>query len=130
MALRWLVSASERLVIVQTHGRVKISDLEEVLLNVRAKAAMSYHKILDARLGHTTLTAVELAIYQQMIDDCALHFQLGPCAIVADETAMTLHNPLITLLLSNSRRASGLFMNLQDAREWLRTQPLPLNYQR
>jgi hypothetical protein len=127
MALSWSISDSDRLIALRTKGVVTLADLEGFLPDVRAKSATSYRMILDAREGQSAISRTEQAIYQQTMTECAVYFRFGPCAIVADERACQANGSLITLMLSSSRRRSGLFTNSQDAQEWLRTQATPLD---
>ncbi len=126
MPLHCSISDAEHLVMLRTEGAVELSDLENFLVEMRAKSAIRYRKLLDVRSGYTALTAQELEIYERKAIECTRYDQLGPYAIVANRHAEEAHGALLSLLLSSSRRSSRLFPDLKDAHEWLRTQQMPV----
>ncbi|HTR82840.1 MAG TPA: hypothetical protein VMI56_00080 [Reyranella sp.] len=110
---------------MRTEGAVTFPDLQAFLTDMRARSATSYRKLLDAREGHLVLSEDELASYERQSIECAVYDRLGPYAIVATEASKQAHAALLTLLLSNTRRPSGLFSSPTDAYEWLLTQAVP-----
>jgi len=125
MPLHCSISDEDHLVTMRTEGAVTLADLEGFITSMRTRSATSYRKLLDAREGHTALSPIELESYARQSAECAIYDKLGPYAIVVTEDAKKAHAPLLTLLLSNSRRPSGLFSHPKEAHEWLITQPLP-----
>jgi hypothetical protein len=121
MALLCSISDTDHMVTMRTEGAVTLVDLQVVLNEARRRAAIGYRKLLDAREGHLALLQDELGTFEQESIACAVYGRLGPYAIVASEASRQAFEPLLTLLLSNTRRPSGLFANPTDAYEWLLT---------
>ena len=125
MPLHCFVSDTESLVTLRTEGAVTLSDLQGFLTEMRTRSSTSYRKLLDARAGRLAVTPLELEAYQRQSNECAIYDRFGPYAIVVSERSKRAHEALLTLLLSNSRRPSGLFDDPTKAYDWLITQPVP-----
>ena len=120
----WKIIPDEQLVTLKTEGALRFSDVTEYLEAVSAAGAIGYRKLCDAREGYSDLNERELTSYLGAVAGYARVSPLGPQALVLTEASARAHEPMLRMLFLNRDRDLRMFTDLEEAREWLMSQPL------
>ncbi len=119
MPLTWTITPSEKLVFAAIEGTITFVEVERYLEDVFANGALSFRKMIDARLGHSHLTEGELLTYAGRIKAYSQMSKLGPMAVIAGDDKSLDHASLFRALAANGNRPLSIFANMTEARAWL-----------
>jgi hypothetical protein len=126
MPISWKISHDERLVTVKSDGTLRYGDIKAYFTGMCEEGVLPYRKLFDARAGHTDLNDDEVGSYANDVFAVKrLGVSLGPYAIVVGDDQGEAHAPILRLLLLTRQREVRVFSDLDEARDWVRVQPLP-----
>jgi hypothetical protein len=128
MPINWTVSHPERLVMLRTEGALDYGDVQASLAGVLAEGAQPYRKLLDAREGYTIMQDHEIAAYGAALKYQARVDNFGPYAIVVGSDEGHAHDPILSRLLLLRTRPIRMFFSIDEAHDWLKSQPVPGEY--
>ncbi len=123
--ITWTVSHSERLVVLRIEGPLDYDDLQGALTDVIAEGGLPYRKLLDAREGHTVMRDDEAAAYASTLKYQARIDNLGPYAVVVGPDEGHAHDAILSRLLQLPVRPIRMFFSVDEAHDWLKSQPVP-----
>jgi len=126
MPLDWTISHDERLVTLKSEGALRYDEIERYLACVSAEGAMPYRKLFDARGGRSELNEQQMMSYAGSMSGYSQRDPLGPYAVVVGADRGRAHEPLLRLLiLTRKQRPIRMFLDADEARDWLCKQPAP-----
>jgi len=125
MPINWNVSHSEQLVELRIDGILHYGDYEGALTGVLAESAMPYRKLLDAREGYTALHEDEIEAYTSALAHQARLDNFGPYAVVVGPDEGRAHDSIQSRFLLLRSRPIRMFFSVDEAYDWLRSQPVP-----
>ena len=123
MPIRYSIDHATRLVLARAEGEIALKDIEEFTDAVMVENAMPYRKLFDGRDSHGTYDDHDLMQLGARISAYASVERRGALAIVPSGEYVDLARRFVNL--AKSGRPAGVFLDPDEALDWLLAQPDP-----
>ena len=123
MPIRYSIDHQRRLVLARAEGEIALGDIEEFTDAVMVENAMPYRKLFDGRGSYGKYDDHDLMQLGARISAYASVERRGALAIVPPEEYVDLARRFVNL--GKSGRPAAVFLDPEEALEWLLAQPDP-----
>ena len=118
MPLHWTIDSRACLVTVIANGEIVYGDACDLLDTISAVNAHAYRKMIDGRLGRSSMTDEELLTLCARIRNIHQRNTVGAIAVVATPPQTVRFTRLLGVL-ATADRPMKIFARIRQARSWL-----------